>query len=236
MIYNWNFNNTLSSPSELSSEGTSVDLESKVAELQRQIDEIKSINNFDIKYPMNEDSKKILRDIIAESTPQMWWDEVFYLSSVFESVDRFLVTAAVTISDTGLEISTSAGAAGAVLYQENDVPINIDNETFFSTTVTLTDVSAANFSVDILVGTLGYVSIGIDAGTINGRTNDGSGTTTVELGSASDNGAYLLECRYQPGYKVEFFVDGELAGTSTSRLQYPRQGQYPVQSSVSFKN
>ena len=198
------------------------DLTQKVSELNRKFEDFKRDfdfnKDFQLKTPVDVESKQIITDIITDTVPQMWWDEIFFLSSVFESVSRFAVTAAVTISDTGLELSTSAGESGAVLYQENDTPIIITNDTYFSNTVTIVDVSEVNFDATILSGTAGYVSLQINAGTIKGVTNNGSSSTTVTLDTASNNGAYLLEAKYKPGYKVDFYVNGTLKGSSTSNL------------------
>lgn len=196
---------------------TPEELTKRIESLQQELSELKAGKDFQLKYPLDEETKRIITQTISSELPRIWWDEIFFLSSVFESVDRFSVTAAVTISDTGLEMSTSAGSAAASLLQETGTPIAIENETYFSNTVTVVDVSEVNFDATILTGT-GYVSMQINEGAIVGVCNDGTTSSEVSIGTAVDNGAYLLELNYFPGDRVDFYVDGTLEGSVTSNL------------------
>jgi len=195
-------------------------MEQDLEQLNKRITELENKFNNQTTVPVKLDryldpeSKDVIATVMKERIFDLFWSNVFFISSVFEGVDRYVVTGSATVSSVGLLLSTSSGSCSANLDSKDDNPLLIDKKTYLSTIVGIGDVSEVVFQVDILEG----IGFRIDAGTIKGYTYDGSTTNELSIGTAADNTPYRLDLRYDPRGKVDFYVDGVLKGTVTSNL------------------
>lgn len=194
------------------------ELENKVSELQTQVQTTQTNSGYALKFPMDNQGEKVLVDVVAERLAETFWDRTFYHSSVFESIDRYLVVNSATITSDGLVLSTSGGTSVASLLT-NEGLITSDRITYFSVFTGVADVSAATLDIEILSGSSGgAVGLKIDGGDIQGYTYDGSNTNEVSIGTATDGSFYLLELVYYPGTRVDFYVNGILKGSSALNM------------------
>lgn len=161
--------------------------------------------------------KKVVEDVIRDRIAEIWWDDIFYITSVFESIDRYLVVADATVSTAGLSLSLGSGACSATLQAKDNNPIKADRKTYFSSPVGIHGIIDAAYQVGILDDAVYFK---ISEGVITGHTNDGT-EASVSLGSVGNNTPVLLECVYYPQYKVDFYIDGEIKGTLTSNIIAP---------------
>ena len=188
-------------------------LKKQVEDLTTLVDKNSKTGGFLDRY-LDDKSKDIILEVVKDNLAEIWWDDVFYISSVFESIDRYTVIASTTISSAGLSLSTTDGETSATLQAKDNNPIMANRKTYVSTPVGIADVSEVVYYFSILDDS---VYMGIDAGAIKGYTNDGI-EYSVPLGTAVDNTPYLLELVYYPGSRVDFFVDGTLKGSLTKGL------------------
>lgn len=191
-----------------------------VKELEGRLEAVAKDANVYLDRDIDNQSKDIIGQVISKRIPVLWWDEIFYMSSVFESIDRLLTagTGSGYISSNGLALDNTGGTISTLLSQEINSPIDAKKETFISSTVKIDDVSDAIFNLDFISDGSKQVRITVDAGTIKGKSTGTSGTTTITLGTATDNQILTLEAHYFPGVKIEFFVNDVLAGTITTNL------------------
>ncbi len=183
-------------------------------------------------YPIDNTSKRILERTILEFLPSditdILWNNLFYYSSFFESLDRYTLNVfggSVVIGVDGMVITTAAttndtegasldvSATGAILRE--------DRRSRFRTVVKLDNVAKTLLSIlsndsDQTPG--GYIEFIIDKAIIKGRTSDGTSTNTVILGTAIINKDIVLEYQYLPGKQVVFLVNGIQAGVSSKNL------------------
>jgi hypothetical protein len=195
-------------------------LKKTVTDLTSKVEEVAKDAAIYVDRDIDNQSKDVISQIISERLPGIWWDEIFYVSSVFESIDRVLTggTGNASISSDGLLLDNTGGTISAILSQQVNSPVSPAKETFVSTTVKIDDVSDAVFTFDFVSDGTHQVRIKVNAGTIQGLCTGASGTTTITLGTAVDNQIVSLEAHYFPGSKVEFFVNDTLTGTVTSNL------------------
>lgn len=171
---------------------------------------------------LNRDISTDTKDRIVEAVREQLfveiWENSFIFSTVFESIDRYTVVSA-NVGTTGLLLDDTGGADSAALQAKFNNPIRSDRTTFAKLSVGIGDVSEAVFFATILGGgSGGNVAIGVNAGIIEGTTNDGTTTNTVTLGTLADATEAELEIRYFPRGRVDFFVDGVLSGSSATNL------------------
>lgn len=189
-----------------------------VAEINKKLPGIEENASTYLDRYIDSDSKNIIAKIISERIPVIWWDEIFYISSVFESIDRLLVTGSVTSTSDGLSLDSTGATATGILSQTTNSPIAATKELLMSTTVKIAAVANAALLIDVVSSGTAQVRMKVEAGVIKGVCTDGTNTTTITLGTAANAQILSLELHYFPGTKVDFYVNDVLTGTITQYL------------------
>lgn len=193
-------------------------LQDQITALNARLDIVAQEASVYLDRQIDNDSKNIISQIISQRLPTIWWDEIFYISSVFESIDRLLVTSGVSIGSNGLVMDNTLATPTAILGQATNSPVTANRELLMSTTVDFQG-GFAYFFIDVVSDGIAQIRIKMDGtdSTVYGICSDGAGSTTIPLGTYS-GAVNVLECHYYPGTKVDFFLNDTPVGTITTNL------------------
>jgi hypothetical protein len=200
------------------------ELERKLEEISSKVKEIENEKEFQLHFPMDEQSRKVLKDVISEQILDVVWNDYYYFSSIFDSIDRYFVTgtaAAETINDSGLYLETNGTGSneGSVfLFVSSDL-INVEHDARLRIINQLDSVTNVNWSGLTLVDSVGnsYVGFEMNSGSIIGVTSKAGTKTSVTLGTYTANTNVELELHFSPS-RVTFFVNRVEKGVSTTNI------------------
>lgn len=192
-----------------------------IADLQNRFDS-KNLSSID-RYTDNE-TKDSLERIISERIFDIVWNDFYYYSSTFESIDRYLTLgtgASEIVNADGLYLATDGtgtNEAGLLLVVSSDL-ISTSRIARFRVSNKVSSITNVNWAALTLEDSLGtsYVGFWMKSGTIYGATSKAGTETLVSLGSYSADTFYKLELYFTPA-KVTFYVDGIEKGVSTTNI------------------
>jgi len=201
-------------------------------------------------YPLDEISKRIIREEIKNNISQFVfdsvWNDFMHFTTIFESsdgYDTFVSSGAVaSVGPNGIVLSTSTTSSNlAQIYRYPDPT--------FGTAVLTPFLSwkqpsrfRANMEVSSITNQTGYIVAGLDPtaaslpfygfkivnNTLYGvtRKDSGGGESTVSLATIAVNTNYVIEARHYPDiHKVEFYMESsgkmQLMGTLTTDTTIP---------------
>jgi hypothetical protein len=195
-----------------------------VQELQRQVAELSNSVNSTSQLDQNLDvkSKDIIRQIVSNSLFDILWDTTYQYFTEFESLDGFNTTTGVGLLGGGAYIVTSGSGTNFQLINKYTSPSFVFDSTKrsnFRAVISVDQITAQNgkiqtgSSADEGYG-FTFVNAALSIATIHGGITYSTPTSFVLNGTD----VFLLEARYYPSQKVDFFVDKVLVGTLTSNL------------------
>ncbi len=210
-------------------------LKNQITNLQSQVNSLMlSKNNngfsrgFQLSYPLDTQSQKILKDEVSNSILDVLWSEIFYYSTIFESADGFTEFPSVGGVSVGgpLTLVTDGTLNDTIeIYKESPVDVTHDKEQRFRVTLAVDEASTEAYIVlgdnGLLnsITTDNYYGFKIINGAISGITDNNTDSDSVSLGvSVADlEDVVTLEAWLDPENRVvKFFVDGiEKGQTST---------------------
>lgn len=207
------------------------DLERKNEELNKKLEDfsnklslVEKNKDFQLSFPLDTQSKKIIRDALSEEILDIVWNDYFYYSSTFESIDRYLTAgtgASELVNSEGVYLATNgtgSNEAGLLLQVSSDL-ISVQHEARFKVSNKVSSITNVNWAAFTLEDDLGssYVGFWMKSGTIYGATSKTGTETLVNLGSYSANTFYKLELHFTPN-KVTFFVNDIEKGVSITNI------------------
>lgn len=198
-------------------------LQTTVKDLQTKIEDVKNTPILLDRY-LDSESKDIISDTIKERIIDIVWDDYFYYSSTFESIDRYLTAATGAtqiINSDGLyleTLGTGANETDMELFVSTDL-LSINKDARFRISNKVNSITNISWGAYTLMDSLATSYVGFDMinGTIYGITSKAGATTSVDLGSYSADTYYKLELYFTPT-RVRFYVDGIEKGTSVSNI------------------
>lgn len=215
---------------------TQEELEKEISNLKRDLELVKQEQDtkktFQLDYPIDENSKKIISDVINDKILDLVWTKYYYYSTFFESIDGYTQTTggtgSVDISDTRIAVNTGATNGSSAELQKNPTNQTIlrwDRESRFRINF---DVSATtNQEIRIAIGDASngiqdsHYGFWVDDSTLKGTASNGTTSASVTLKTISSSTPYDIEARFYPGKRVDFFVDGKLLGSITDQSKLP---------------
>lgn len=188
---------------------------------------------------LDNQSKNIIESIISDRILDIAWSDFFHYITFFEPNDATngwgmadssggssAVSFQSVVLQTGTSIDDDSSIGKEPIYQDI---LTYEQEQRFKTAFQLASVTDVEFNVEIGVG--GNGSVGTHYGflvvndEIKGACANGSTQSTVSLLTGISNSvSYLLEVRFYPGYKIDFYIkestDNELKfkGSLTTNL------------------
>lgn len=204
------------------------EINNKFNRLEEKIEDqgklIENLKNNPISRFIDEQSRARLKEIISEQVIDIVWDEYYYFSSTFDSIDRYSVTgtaASETINSNGLYIETNGTGSneGTVYLPVSSNLLSVEREARCRIINKVSSETDVNWSGLTLVDSAGtsYVGFEMNSGSILGVTSKAGSKTSVTIGSYSANTNVKLELHFSPE-RVTFFVDDEEQGVSTSNI------------------
>lgn len=165
-------------------------------------------------------SKDNLEQIIADRILDIVWNEYYYYSTTFDSIDRYLVSinsGSVSITSSGISITTGGTGTdedSAFLPVSSDL-LSTKKEARFRLSNKLDSTSNVNwFALTLEDSTAAdYTGFRMMNGSIYGVSSHASTETDVLLQTYIAGTFYQLELRYFPGQRVDFYVNGIQLGT-----------------------
>ncbi len=176
---------------------------------------------------LDNQSKDILATVIEERIMDLVWNKYFYYFSTFESVDSWdVISDAVSqITSSGLLLETLAtidDRSNASKYVKFQNVMSFDEESRFRTLFYLdVNTTAADIDYSMSIG-LGIPTplqknygFRLEDNILYGICSDGTTeskvailTTNAAQGGGSEAFVYLIEARFYPGNKVDFYISG----------------------------
>ena len=205
-------------------ENKNQELTKKLDEFSNKFKELDGNKEFQLHFPLDIQSSKVIRDLISEEIFNIVWDDYYYYSTTFESIDRYYITgtaAAETINSEGLyfeTLGTGANEGSAILYITSDL-ISVQREARFQISNKVSSVTNVNWAAYILEDALATSHVGFNMtnGIIYGISEKAGTGTSVELGSYIANTFYKLELYFSPS-KITFFVNDIEKGVITDNI------------------
>lgn len=195
-------------------------------EFDREINLLKRSNyQSQLTFPLDAQTKKIIKDEVAANIVDILWDDVVYWSTFYESADGWTLTGTPTF--IGGEVSLSAATTMIVGISKDTNNKNLlkwDKDQRMRMNVSLSsvsDVTAVMIMGNEQIGgsTTSHFGFKITNATLKGIAGDkaASAQTSVDLKTLSASTVYEIDARYYANQKVVFLVDGvELGGISTN--------------------
>ena len=200
------------------------ELKQRVEQIERDLNELKAVGGIQLKAPVSTETSKTVTDLIKDNILDIVWNDYFYYSSTFESIDRYYTTglgAANTVNADGLFLQTTAvlgNIADSALYVTSDKTISSDRVARFRTVARVDVVANQNTGILTLSSAGGYVGFKFIGSTIKGVCQDGTTEQTFDIGTAVNDTYVKLELQYFPGQKVEFYVNEIFKGALSRNL------------------
>ncbi len=200
-----------------------------------------TIMNQQLTYPLDEISKRIIKDIVADPNfmrsviIKTLWENTEIYNPMFESLDGLSLTGTVpTLNDTGITMTTDTVAnsvSGIIKDGLSDFHLTFAKWSAFRVRAewqagSLT-ASTGHFIVGAYTANAGananFYGFTVSGTTLNGVTcnsDTGTPTTMALMTIATTPSVYELEARYTPGKSVVFLVNGVEKGIITTTLPY----------------
>lgn len=173
-----------------------------------------------LKYPLDQTSKRIIEQTIDETLEEkvfdMIWKRTIHWITFFESLDGFSATAdgAGTIAQSsGADIIFTTGATSGNANELVKQPAEQGLLTFSRKSNMRTGMLVGQITdqtVYLVAGGLSsgsYYGFKITNATLYGVVSNGTTESTVSLATIAASTVYALEARYEPKSKVVFYVD-----------------------------
>jgi hypothetical protein len=206
------------------------ELKKQIADLEKRVLDIER-KKYQLTYPLDkvsEDaiSRSLSQRIAPDTAKNIAWDNYFYYSSLFETLDRYTSSAtgagSVVIDVTGLILTTEAvvsANATTVLAVDEATLFSFDRPSRFRTSIQVDVFANTTFSIyGLEAGGGSYYGFRFDGTILKGVAYDGLTESTQTLASAVDGDIYVLEARFEPGKNITYLVNGETKGIITSNL------------------
>lgn len=205
------------------------DIERRLTELERKINER---GDFQLKYPLNESDSKIIRDVVSDRILDIVWNDYYYYSTFFESIDGYGQTVggtgSVSITENQIEVATGATSGSSAILQKYPTQQNVlrwDRESRFRSDLSLFDDDAQEVRLSIGDSSNGvqdsHYGFWVDDATLKGTSSLNTTVESVTLKTLAASTVYSLEARYFPGSRVDFYVDGLKLGSVTNQAALP---------------
>lgn len=204
------------------------ELEFKLAELATKVEDLeqekqdRELDNFQLKYPLDDKSKKIIEDTISDKILDIAWGDYIYINPFHADLGRFLVAGGGSLNfaytSTGLNAQTAASTdsfdAGDLLMQPT--VISFDNHLRLRVSAEVNSVSSIDAAVYTLAQGTDIIGFQFLNGVLQGFSTNSAGTTTAQiLSSYAVDTSYTLELRYYPKEAVRFYLN-DIETTSIS--------------------
>lgn len=222
------------------------ELRSELDDLKRQIDEMKkptsqsvdSEDKFQLKYPLDNDSVKIIEDVVRERIMDIVWDGYARYFTSCSNPDEFDTTGTVACDEDGILLTTGTSSGNTATAMRDDSMlkgIDFTRQSRFRTRIR-TGSAITSYHVEVGLGQRSAPNIDADGygfyiedDELYGfAQTDFSARTSTYLQDVSTSTRYELDARYQPNGRVDFFVDDTLRGSVSTNL--------PTGSPINFFN
>lgn len=208
-------------------------LENRMSTIERELRELKNggINRY-----LDNSSKDLIGQIIDTKIIDIVWDKYFYFLSYFEASEGWDVTSAslVPVSSGGLTLQTTVDIddmSNATKNPKFQKVMSFDEESRFRTMFYLgINTTAENVDYSMTVGTgltvplLKCYGFRLEDNILYGVCCDGTNETKVAIlttdatqGDGVEVFVYLLEARFFPGQRCDFYVSAAASATLVQR-------------------
>jgi len=202
-----------------------IDLQKQITQLTDRVNELE-IRPVKLDRYLDNTSKDIIDDVIADNILDITWEDYFYYSTNFESGDGFSQTGLPVFDEGGVLVQTSSTSGTSSVIQRDMTlltSVNFAKESRFRTKINASTgrIMESEFGIGAastpnLSGHAYGFRINNDALLGVAQTAFGS-RSTVSLGDIN-NGDTELEAIFFPGQRVDFFVGGILKGSIASDI------------------
>lgn len=203
-------------------------MSSDIQQLQQAVASLKDVQtptSTKLDRHLDNSSKNIINQTVADKIFDIVWNNYFYYATTFDSVDRYFTPATGSVQATGqngleLQTTTSTNNITQMVLFIADGLLSIAKDTRFRVTNKVDSITNIDwYMLTLANGTdNAYVGVEMKNGIIYGLTSDGTTINKVSLQSYVANTFYAMEGRFYPGNKCDFYVNGNLLGTSTINL------------------
>jgi len=179
---------------------------------------------FQLSYPLDTQSQKIIKDLVSEQIIDILWKEIFYFSTIFESadgLDEFPAVGGVTVGGALTFVTDGTLNDTIEAYKTKPLDISQNKDQRFRVTVAVDEANTEAYIVfgdNALLNSVtvnSYFGFKIINGTVSGITNNDSTSDTVSLNTTVDDleDVVTLEAWLDAEKDiVTFYVDGEEKG------------------------
>lgn len=221
--------------------------EQQIQDLLKRVAALESKSSPSIGDPFNREAGalpgKVIQDIISDQIIDIVWSKYFYFNSYFESEEGWDVVTQATpaVDGGGLNLETTNVAddrSSAAKYNNFEGVLSFDFPSRFRTNLYLTvDTTAADLDYSLSVGsgipstTESAYGFRVEDDELFGIARNGTTETKLKLtdinpsqGGGIEAFPQILEARFYPGYRVDFYVSNEgefdpiLRGSITTTL------------------
>lgn len=191
----------------------------EVESLKVEISELRNKKPID-RY-LDVESKDIIKDIIKNEFFELYWDSIFQYTTNAESLDGLTKSAGVGLLGGAFNLITTATGTNFQYLKRTFAPADVFNfskESRFRIVMAADQIVTQN--ILITIGSTGhFFGFDIEDDVIRGTTRDGTTTKIVTLNkSINSTDLFLLEARFFPKNRVDFYVNGVQYGSSTINL------------------
>ena len=209
------------------------DLERRIRDVE---DRLAQMGLQQFRYPLDKGSKSVLSrlldEILSSKIIDLLWNNLYFYSTWFESVDAYEIQSGTVAPDGGVGISLLTGAvsgntAEMIKSPETQNILRWDREQRFRATIFVNSVTSQTVKVCIGEETpaAGAVKTGygfkVTNGALKGISANGTSETEIDLSTTLSTGGSAgvdLEARFAPGDKIVFIVNKIEKGVITTNL------------------